>query len=209
MTDGTIDSRRTAPRGDLRAILIILITGTVLGLAYNWFGLENPRHWGLAWISEDRLDQLESTVVEEPAAMTPRIPVSDDPLAIPGDVTVDLPEIPDVGRPVKIQLGAVKAYFDADAALFVDAREPEEYELSHIPGSINLPFNSVVSDPAALEAIDTGGRPIITYCGGGTCELSLSLAEELIWTGFTPVAVYMGGFPQWEEAGHPVEQGGQ
>ena len=210
MTEDTVDRRST--RGSehpWHGIAWILLVGTLVGLGYNWLGLESRRPWGLTWIAEDKVAALGELVVDVPAgAPVARPEVSDDPLAIPAPA-VGLPAIPDIGRPVKIELGAVKAYFDADAALLIDAREPEEYAESHIPGAVNLPYNTVVTDPAKLEALDPGGRPIITYCGGGTCELSISLAEELYFTGFTRVAVYMGGFPAWVEAGYPVDEAAQ
>jgi rhodanese-related sulfurtransferase len=209
MTEQTLDRR--SPRGGehpWHGIVWIVLAGTILGLGYNWLGLESRRPWGLTWIAEDKVEALGDTVVELQGNMGAGAPVSDDPLAIPAP-TAGLPPIPDVGRPVQIELGAVKAYFDADAALLIDAREPEEYAESHIPGSINLPYNTVVTDPARLEALDPGGRPIITYCGGGTCELSISLAEELYFTGFSRVAVYMGGFPAWVEAGYPIDKATQ
>ena len=44
-------------------------------------------------------------------------------------------------------------------------------------------------------------------CGGGTCELSIKLAEELFFAGHDRVAVYMGGFPEWVEAGYATTSG--
>jgi rhodanese-related sulfurtransferase len=179
MTEQTLDRR--SPRGGehpWHGIVWIVLAGTILGLGYNWLGLESRRPWGLTWIAEDKVEALGDTVVELQGNMGAGAPVSDDPLAIPAP-TAGLPPIPDVGRPVQIELGAVKAYFDADAALLIDAREPEEYAESHIPGSINL------------------------------CELSISLAEELYFTGFSRVAVYMGGFPAWVEAGYPIDKATQ
>ena len=35
-------------------MVAILIAGTALGLAYNWFGLQGSPRWGLAWIAEDK-----------------------------------------------------------------------------------------------------------------------------------------------------------
>ena len=64
-----------------------------------------------------------------------------------------------------------------------------------------------LSLPALLESLDTAGRPIIVYCGGGTCEISISLAEELIFAGHQRVAVYMGGYPEWVETGNAIETG--
>ena len=50
-------------------------------------------------------------------------------------------------------------------------------------------------------------RPIIAYCGGGTCEISMGVADALIARGHRKVLVFMGGFPEWEAAGYPVVRG--
>jgi len=195
-----------------RGVLVLVLTGTLLGMVYNYIGLESRRPWGLAWIGQDRLTQMasmEAVASDGDTAPPPSSYISDDPLAIPGTASfaAALPQIPDVGRPVEMHLDALKQYFDADAAMIVDARDPEEFAESHIAGAVNLPYDEAVTDPVRLEQLNTDGRPIVTYCGGGNCEVSLSLAYELVYAGHHPVAVYMGGFPEWEQAGYPVERG--
>jgi rhodanese-related sulfurtransferase len=116
-------------------------------------------------------------------------------------------DVPDTGRPLMVQLPKVKEFWDAKAALIVDAREPAEYAQGHIPGAVNLPADEVISDLDRLEAVDSAGRPIICYCGGGTCEVSIHLAEALVYqAGKKRVLVFMGGWPDWEAAGYPVEK---
>jgi 3-mercaptopyruvate sulfurtransferase SseA len=123
----------------------------------------------------------------------------------PGAAGAGLPDVPDLGRPIAVDLDTVKRFVDAGAALIVDAREADEYAAGHIPGAVSLPYDATVTDPARLESLETRGLPIITYCGGGACELSLELAHELMLSGHRKVLVYMGGFPEWTAAGHPVE----
>jgi len=184
----------------------------VLGLGYNTLGLMEGADWGIAWKGVDQFGEFVETgetvaaVEDEPA--TGYVAVSDDPLAPPPLPDRQVPEIPDAGRPVKIELKAVKQLHAADAALFVDARETWEFDEGHIPGALSLPHEEVITDPERLEQIDTGGRPIVAYCGGGTCEVSLTLANELILIGHPRVAVYMGGFPEWVGAGYAVEGSG-
>ena len=194
-----------------RSVLLIMLTGIILGLAYNYIGLHSRRSWGLDWIGQDRLAQLatmEPVAGDGEPAPSPPSYVSDDPLAIPGaaPVAAALPQIPDIGRPVEIYMDAVKQYHDADAAMIVDARDAEEYAEGHIAGAVNLPHDVAATDPTRLERFDPGGRPIVTYYGGGNCEVSLNLAYELLSAGHHQVAVYMGGFGEWELAGYPVER---
>ena len=196
-----------------------------------------PPHRGLPWISVPKvLDSVEamtpaatytpipaptpapeqattSAPVPEPApvkAEPPRKePAQAAAAAAPTQQAADegLPDVPDVGRPLQMQLPSVKKFWDARAALIVDAREPAEYAAGHIPGAINLPYDEVVGDPERLDAVDSGGRPIICYCGGGSCEVSIHLAEALVYqSGKKRVLVFMGGWPEWEAAGYPVEK---
>ena len=119
----------------------------------------------------------------------------------------DLPEIPDLDRPIQIGLDAVKRLVDADAAVIVDAREADEFAAGHLPGALSMPYDEVSAEPERMENLDAGGRPIVVYCGGGACELSLNMAWDLISAGQKRVVVFMGGFPEWAEAGYAVETG--
>lgn len=140
-----------------------------------------------------------------PAAADP-----DDPMG--GSLAVSdtggLPDIPDLDRPLSVELATVRKFVDASAAMVLDAREPDEYAAGHIPGALNVPYDTAGTDPAHLQALDPGGRPIIIYCGGGTCEVSMSLAETLIYQfARRKVLVYTGGWPDWVAAGLPVAKG--
>jgi rhodanese-related sulfurtransferase len=199
-------------REAMKGAALIIFSGALLGIAFNGFGLIAERPWGLSWIGEDKLAALAKTepvVAEEQPAADGYWTDVDDPLAVPTAARggAGLPEIPAVGRPVQIELGALKRYYDAGAALIIDAREPEDYAQGHIHGALNIPYDVGADDPAMLESLDTGGRPIITYCSGGTCEVSLSLAEDLVYAGHQRVAVYIGGYAEWADAGYAVDKG--
>jgi len=140
-----------------------------------------------------------------PAATTPVPPTS---AAVPEPRrAAPLPFIPDSDQPIQVQVATVKRFFDARAALFLDARDPAEYEKGHIPGAIRLTNPEAQNEPERSKALPVQGRPTIVYCEGGTCEASLELARFLLESGFKKVLVYMGGYPEWEAAGHPVERG--
>ena len=203
--------------GIASGVAAIVLMGILLGVSYNWFGLHAQRKWGLPWIGEDKLAAFAAqTAIGVPEAepgtpADPHYTSNSDPFAIAegedDEAAGGLPEIPDIGRPVPIELGAFERYVEQEAALILDARDAEEYAEGHVPGARNLTYEQAATDPALLEALDSGGRPIIVYCGGGECEVSLRLADELIGSGFTRVAVYLGGYPEWHDAGKPVERG--
>jgi thiosulfate/3-mercaptopyruvate sulfurtransferase len=115
-------------------------------------------------------------------------------------------------------LDDVRANLDTGAAQVLDARsvgrfaasEPEprpECRSGHIPGSFNLPFNTLI-DPATstirpaaelsaslAEAGIDSARPVVTTCGSGITACVLALAMHL--TGKDDVAIYDGSWTEW------------
>lgn len=87
----------------------------------------------------------------------------------------------------------------------VDARIPELYRQGHIPGAVLLPFSEQEGylDPF-LQRVDRA-QPLIIYCSGYGCPDSYDLAILLMDKGYLDVSVFEGGFPQWQDAGKPVE----
>lgn len=199
--------------GLIRGALTLTLIGFALGVAYNASGRAGRPQWGLEWIASDRFADLPSLAAAAPGTFDPdpgsfRTNVN-DPMAIGAapQIALSVPIVPDLDRPMQIQLDAAKQFFDAGAAWFVDARDEEECDEARISGAICLPYDRVADHPDRLAGLGADGRPIVAYCGGGLCEVSLSLAWELIELGHTKVLVYMGGFALWEESGYPVEQG--
>lgn len=204
--------------GLLRPVAVIVAVGLALGLGFNALGRAGRPPRGLPWIAEARtipsLEEAQAGAKPAAPASQPLAPaqVSDDPLAIAtgsAGAGEALPEIPDVGRPIQIRLSAAKQFFDAGAALFVDAREAPDYATGHVPGAVNLPFDESITDPERLEKLDSRGKPIIVYCGGGGCEVSIQMAGTLIQAGHKKVLVYEGGYPEWETAKYPIASGAE
>ena len=104
-------------------------------------------------------------------------------------------------EPTMIDRELAKKMYDL-GILFVDAREMEEYNESHISGAILGP-----DVPGELTKIFPTDKPLITYCSGGHCDLSFELAVELMEEyNYEKVFVYEGGLPEWEDAGYPVDR---
>ena len=195
--------------GTARGVLAIVLVGIALGVGFNWLGLGSRAEWGVPWIAVDKVASMPvlETLTGDARSPAPSSGYGEitDPMAVGG--ASDLPQIPDLERPIQIQIAAVKQLFDAGAVLLIDAREPEEYTRGHIPGALSMPYDEVSSEPERLENLAAGGKAIAVYCGGGACELSLTLAWDLISAGQKKVVVYMGGYPEWVAAGYPIEQG--
>jgi len=121
----------------------------------------------------------------------------------------NVPAIPDTREPLEANYSVIKALHDADAAVFLDARSAEEYAAGHIPGAISMPFDDVFKKPELAKNLDDKGKPIVTYCDGGDCELSKDLAFSLIDSGHKKVVFFKDGLPGWKSAGNPVSTGSQ
>ena len=91
--------------------------------------------------------------------------------------------------------GELSAMRDADAAIVIDVRTPEEFAAGHLPGAINMPVDSF--DPAAVPMEE--GRETVLYCRSGARS---ARAADLLadYTGGT-VRHLEGGITAWTAAG--------
>ena len=90
-----------------------------------------------------------------------------------------------------------------DKILFVDARDPEEYDDGHIAGAVNLPLFRLNEFSDRIAAISKS-QPLVTYCEGSDCDMSIRLGNELFSKGFRKVFVFFGGWEEWKQADYPV-----
>src|SRR6266849_4084504 len=82
----------------------------------------------------------------------------------------------------------------------LDVRPPDEFDLGHLPGAVNIPLRDL---EARLAEIDPA-HEIVAYCRGPYCVLSYEAVAALRTKGFK--ARRLGdGFPEWRAAGLPVE----
>jgi rhodanese-related sulfurtransferase len=88
--------------------------------------------------------------------------------------------------------------------VLVDALGPEHCESSHLPGSVNLPYEFV--DEAGRVLPDKDAE-IVVYCMNTLCSASGEEARELEEMGYSSVLHYAGGKQDWIKAGLPVEAG--
>jgi rhodanese-related sulfurtransferase len=97
--------------------------------------------------------------------------------------------------------------FQEGRAVFVDARNPEEYAELRIPGSINLPPQRLEKEGVEALAGISMDRQLVVYCSQVSCDAALKVAEKLQSLGYTGVAAFLSGFRAWDEAGYPAETG--
>ncbi len=97
----------------------------------------------------------------------------------------------------------LRAYINDEVSpTIIDVRAPEAYARGHLPGAVNIPKDDLMSK---LDQIPTD-KPVVTYCnmhqpGSSSSE---NAADTLRDAGFHARAL-KGGFPEWKEAGYPID----
>ncbi len=124
-----------------------------------------------------------------------------------GDVEADYSDIPESQFPIEIPLAKAKDFYDRGGLLVLDARDLDEYETGHIANAESAPFNEMVADVDWLERTAAYPHPILVYCDGTDCELSLNLAFEISQNGHPRVLVLKDGYGAWADAGYPTATG--
>ncbi len=85
--------------------------------------------------------------------------------------------------------------------LVLDVRAPGEYREGHIPGSRNIPHDSVAQYAPELMKYET----VYVHCrSGGRVQMAVQELERLGVKNL--VCVVGSGMPDWEAAGYPVEK---
>ena len=93
--------------------------------------------------------------------------------------------------------------------VFVDARNPDDYQDGHIPGAYALDPYHPEKELGTTLPVCQAAEEVVVYCTGGDCEDS-DTAAILLRDGGVPggkLFVYGGGFTAWQAAHLPVETG--
>jgi rhodanese-related sulfurtransferase len=93
-------------------------------------------------------------------------------------------------------------------ALFLDAREPDDYAAGHIGNALSLPAQSFEQRFGAIAPMLTPESRLVLYCDGEECELSHRLQASLRQLGYTNTTLLANGWTVWRQAGLPTAQGG-
>ena len=82
----------------------------------------------------------------------------------------------------------------------LDVRPPLEYAAGHVPGAINIPLADLENH---LKELDPG-QEVVAYCRGPHCILAFDAVSRLREHGLSARRL-QDGFPEWKQAGLPVE----
>ncbi|PLX99074.1 MAG: rhodanese-like domain-containing protein [Desulfuromonas sp.] len=107
--------------------------------------------------------------------------------------------------PVPVTLQDVQKLMNR--SVLIDARIAELYRTGHLPGAVSLPMDEVEERLPVFSEKYPGTRSLIVYCNGYGCIDSYDLAVRLLRLGYNDVMVYEAGYPEWRDAGLPVEGG--
>jgi len=108
-------------------------------------------------------------------------------------------EAPALGQG-EVDLAGMQERWGSGLSIILDARSPGEYAEGHIPGAINIPYESLAEHMETLAYEATPDQPVVTYCKGPKCDLSHQLATELRLLGYENVVVFKAGWEGWIEA---------
>ncbi|MCW8910423.1 MAG: metalloregulator ArsR/SmtB family transcription factor, partial [Gammaproteobacteria bacterium] len=87
-----------------------------------------------------------------------------------------------------------------DLVTVIDVRPYEEFAAGHVPGALNVPINQL---EAYLQQLDSN-QEVVAYCRGPHCILAFDAVEQCRKKGLTARRLE-DGFPEWKNAGLPVE----
>ncbi len=127
-----------------------------------------------------------------------------------GGSEVAVPPSAEEGDPPFISLDEAAALFQTPGVLFIDARDPEDFEINRVRGAVSIPYDYLPEEDYDLywenKAIEIShDTRIVIYCSGSECELSLYLGRDMVLYGYEDVKVFYGGWSDWVNAGLPME----
>ncbi len=94
---------------------------------------------------------------------------------------------------------AMSSATDPDV-VFLDVREPNEWNLGHVPGAVHIPRGQL---EGRVESVIDRAKRVVVYCAGGS--RSALAADTLKQMGYDNAVSLQGGFGEWAVQGGAVE----
>lgn len=83
--------------------------------------------------------------------------------------------------------------------VFIDVREPEEWDMGVIPGSIKISLGDIQD---SLESMDKDKKYIMVCRSGNRSNVASMM---MLQKGFKDVSNFQGGMLDWYDSGFPTE----
>jgi rhodanese-related sulfurtransferase len=106
------------------------------------------------------------------------------------------PEWAAKGTGLAVSAAYIKKLQDEKANfMLIDARPKRMFDKGAIPGAVNISDSEFDKNVDKLPA--DKATPLIYYCGGLECVLSVKSAEKARNLGYTDVKTFVEGYPEW------------
>jgi len=212
-------------------ILGIIITSSILGLVLNYF---NPARiplirekLELKWVPDslflepiqdsvtviDKSTQLNTSIkdeVQNPIESQSKAnnkeetnPVYNEPQEITEKIKDDEGDTAAFPEHKAITIEQAYALYKKNV-IFIDARDEGDFLSGHITNAVNIPFDDFDNHQGKLENLPKE-KPLVIYCAGTDCDLSILLGNLLFEQGYKQVYVFFGGWIEWSDANYPIE----
>jgi rhodanese-related sulfurtransferase len=105
--------------------------------------------------------------------------------------------------PKDINAKTLKKWLDSNKDfLLIDARDPKNYNVGHIPGAFSLLLSEI--DKHGIDILKKG-KDIVVYSKDINCPASGLVSKKLDELGYGPVYNYNPSYRDWVDKGYPVE----
>lgn len=94
---------------------------------------------------------------------------------------------------MNVRLSEAISYIGKNDVLFVDLRDPEDYQEGHFRGAVNIPYDRLEKEKKRLW----GYQRIFFYCDRG--NLSLMACRDMKRNGYPAVGIWGGVHAFWLE----------
>ena len=124
--------------------------------------------------------------------------------SLPAVASSGVPTMAKIPQPVGLL--QVKELFTRKEAVFVDARDALLFSQGHIKGAVLMPLGEADIKLAQFMLKIPFSTTLVAYCNGYDCRDSMTLGVKLMEKGYLKVYLYEGGYPEWKDAGLPIER---
>lgn len=101
-----------------------------------------------------------------------------------------------------VPLKKAKLMHEDTSVVFIDARSARYYQREHIPGAINIPYNT--KELEKLTSPFKKSQKFVVYCYSESCNMARLLSDLLTKNGFESTALFDEGISAWKAAEYPT-----